>query len=168
MNTLLNEAKKYKDLNEYAEKNQIVVFGDRYLANFPFYDLMQGKITDYAVYNRSLNLLTLKDAANVVEYCLYHLSPNSVLLHFENATQDETFRENYYSLIEKIRSVNKKCRIGLLERTPQTGRAIESIARITKCEYIPVPEDADEKFVFRKMDAFFRAGRISFGDAFSI
>ena len=29
MNTLLNEAKKYKDLNEYAEKNQVVVFGDK-------------------------------------------------------------------------------------------------------------------------------------------
>ena len=168
MNTLLNDAKKYKDLNEYAEKNQVVVFGDKYLADFPFYDLMQGKITDYAVYNRSLNCLTLKDAAEVVEYCLYHLAPVAVLLHFEGAPQDETFRSQYYSLIEKVRSVHKKCRIGLLDRAAQQNPAIENIARITKCEYIHVPEDSDAKGAFRKMDAFFRGGKISFWDAFSI
>lgn len=168
MNKLLNEAKKYKDLNEYAEKNQVVVFGDKYLADFPFYDLMQGKITDYAVYNRSLSLLTLEDAAGVVEYCLYHLAPVAVLIHFEDAPQDDAFRDRYYSLIEKIRSVNKKCRICLLERAPQQNHAIENIARATKCEYIHVPESSDVKSAFRKMDAFFRGGKISFWDAFSI
>ena len=168
MNKLLNEAKKYKDLNEYAEKNQVVVFGDKYLADFPFYDLMQGKITDYAVYNRSLNFLTLKDAAEVVEYCLYHLAPVAVLLHFENVTQDENFRNGYLALIEKIRSVNKKCRIGLLDCTPLQNHVVENIARITKCEYIHVSEDSDVKSAVRKMDAFFRGGKISFWDAFSI
>lgn len=168
MNKLLNEAKKYKDLNEYAEKNQVVVFGDKYLADFPFYDLMQGKITDYAVYNRSLNFLTLKDAAEVVEYCLYHLAPIAVLLHFENAPQDETFRNNYLSLIEKIRFVNKKCRIGILDCAPQQNRVVENLAGVAKCEYIHVPEGRDVKSAFRKMDAFFRGGKISFWDAFSL
>lgn len=168
MNKIIDAAKKYKELNEYAEKFQVVVFGDGYLDDFPYYDLMQGRITDYAVYNRSMSDLTVGEAINVVDYCLYHLAPQTLLLHFEPSVQDDGFREKYLVLIRKIRSFYKKCSIGLLETSDQKGDVIERIAGAARCNYLFIPKEWDSLRSFHKMDAFFRGGEISFYDAFSI
>ena len=168
MNNLLAEAKKYKELNKYAEKGQIVVFGDGCLVQFPFYDLMQGRVSDYALYNRSLELMTIKESIEVVDHCPYHLSPRAVLLHFENNEAEETFKTDYYRLIEKIRSLDKKCRICLLDDSGQRETVVQKIAERTKTGYLSIPTGSDEQSAFHLMDAFFRGGKISFWDAFAI
>ncbi len=169
MSNLINEVKKYKGLNEYAEKGQVAVFGDTYTAHFPFYDLMQGKVTDYAVYNRSMDGITVKEASDIAEYCLYHLQPATVLLCFgEKEVQDAAFVSEYRFLIEKIKSIGKKCKICLLEHAEKPQNRISDIAVSEKCNYVFIPSDMEDGRVFHKLNAFFRGGKISFWDAFSI
>ena len=61
--TVFETAKAFRALNEMAMKDQVAIFGSDYLCDFPFYDLMQGRVTDYVIYNRSIKGLTVKDAA---------------------------------------------------------------------------------------------------------
>lgn len=164
----LDEAKKYKELNQYAEKSQVVVFGDNYLFGFPYYDLMQGRVTDYAVYNRSIPNMTLEEAVPAAEYCLYHLSPKAVLLCFEKEGNEENFRENYLQLIKIIRSFDKKCSIGIIDRGEKSDETLENIAKVSRCDHLHIPAEWDYQKAFHTMDAFFRGGKISFWDAFSL
>ena len=107
-------AKAFRALNEMAMKDQVAIFGSDYLCDFPFYDLMQGRVTDYVIYNRSIKGLTVKDAAAVAEDALKHLAPRIVLVSFgENEVMDDKFFENYSLLMKKLASLFSRSKICL-------------------------------------------------------
>ncbi len=108
METIEERAKKYKVLNKLAVKGEAVVFGSDYLSDFPFYTLMQKRVSDYAVYNRSLENLTVKQAKSVVDDCLKYLAPSNILISFgENETANEEFLQDYDELFAMTTQAQK-------------------------------------------------------------
>lgn len=173
METLEEKAKKFKILNELAVKGETAVFGSDYLYDFPFYTLMQKRVSDYAVYNRSIEGLTVKEAKNVVEDCLKYLSPESILVSFgENEVLNDEFYNDYKELILKIRRLYKNAKLCILQ-TRGSGKDCEErlkkLADELRVTFIPVTKNTEsDKAVFGEMSSFFRHGKISFLDAFAV
>lgn len=164
-------AKAFRALNEMAMKDQVAIFGSDYLCDFPFYDLMQGRVTDYVIYNRSIKGLTVKDAAAVAEDALKHLAPRIVLVSFgENEVMDDKFFENYSLLMKKLASLFLRSKICLLQKMHEDKEVVEKLKKVAEsghAEFIATDEFVDEKTVFGRLSGFFRGGKMSFADAFS-
>ena len=61
-------------LNDITLKGEIVVFGSTYMSKFPLYELINKSRLEYAVYNRSIAGLTVKEALEIVRDCIYTLT----------------------------------------------------------------------------------------------
>ncbi len=170
---LVEKAKKFKILNEMAVKNETAIFGSDFLCDFPFYDLMQGMVSDYVVYNRSIEGLKVADAIGVVEDCLKYLQPKNILVSFgENEENDEKFYKDFNDLIVKIKTLYRKSRVCILQ-TPNKPAAyhdrIKEIAAKNKAEFMCFDKcDDNEKKEFFRLSSFFRNGNISFSDVFAV
>ncbi len=167
------KAKKYKNLNETAIKHEVAVFGSDYLYSFPFYDYMQGKVTDYVVYNRSMEGLTVSEAIEVFPDCVKNLLPDTVLVSFgENEPADDKFFSDYDKLIKKIFSVcpsSRICVLATVGKDEEFDEKVKRIAKANRVNYICSAKEAvSEEGLFKRMSSFFRGGKISFADAFGI
>lgn len=170
---IVEKAKKFKILNEIAVKNETVVFGSDFLYNFPFYDLMQGRISDYVVYNRSIEGLKVADAVNVVEDCIKHLQPKNVLISFgENEVTDEAFFKNLNELVIKIKSLYRSARLCILEtpdKDDEYNKKVEEIAAQNNVIFLKFDRsDNTAKKEFLRLSSFFRNGNISLCDIFAV
>ena len=173
METIEEKAKKFKILNELAVKGENVAFGSNYLCDFPFYTLMQKRVTDYAVYNRSIEGLTVKEAINVVEDCLKNLNPENIIVSFgENEVLNDEFYSDYRALIAKIQRFHKNSKLCILQphgsdRTCEAN--LKKLADEMKVKFIPITSKTEtDRAVFGEISSFFRHGRISFLDAFAV
>ncbi len=167
------KAKKFKILNDMAIKGENVVFGSDYLYDFPFYTLMQKRVTDYAVYNRSIEGLKVKQAKSLVEKCLKNLDPSNILVSFgDGETIDDAFYSDYQALIIEIKRLYPTAQICILEPcnlTEENDNRLKTLAEKTNVKFIPVAkENNTERTIFGEISSFFRHGKISFADAFAI
>ena len=72
---VLLRAKAFEELNDLALKGEIVVFGSTYMAQFPFYELINRSCLETAVYNRSIPHMTLPEALELLPDCVLALEP---------------------------------------------------------------------------------------------
>lgn len=170
---IIEKAKKFKILNEIAVKNETAVFGSDFLFNFPFYDLMQGRVSDYVVYNRSMEGLKVADAVKVVEDCLKHLQPKNILISFgENEVSDDEFFKNLNELVIKIKSLYKSARLCILETLGKDAYYHEKVSEIASRNQVMFLKfdstDNTPKKEFRRLSSFFRNGNISLCDIFAV
>lgn len=173
MNTVEEKAKRYKILNRLAIKGETAIFGSDYLYDFPFYTFTQKRASDYVVYNRSIEGLTVKRAKDVAEDCLKRLEPKNVLVSFgENELMNEEFYGDYGELISVIRKTFKTARICILQTRGSDkycANRLNAIAKQFGADFISINEKEEtESSLFGKMSSFFRRGKISFVDAFSV
>ncbi|MCD7958935.1 MAG: SGNH/GDSL hydrolase family protein [Ruminococcus sp.] len=73
---------KFKMLNQIAKPNGICVFGSTAAARLPFHELMQDYNIDLAIYNRSIEGLTIDTAEKYIIPCIELLKPRIILLYF--------------------------------------------------------------------------------------
>lgn len=175
-NEIKEKVKMYKAINELAVKGEIVVFGSTFTANFPFYELMQGKVTDYAVYNRSIENLHIRDAAEVVDDCVKSLSPKKLFIIFGDTDEiNETFFKDFERLILNIKHSLKNTEIYLIpacdKETEIYEDRLKKLASKTHCTFISFNKSIlliPYKTAFNRMNVFFRNGGIDFTEAFGI
>ena len=67
-------------VNDITLRGEIVVFGSTFMANFPFYELSQKYMMTNAVYNRSIEGLTLAEAEEILQECVLEIKPGKVFL----------------------------------------------------------------------------------------
>ena len=86
MKTSVQEkANAYKGINEIALKGEIVIFGSSYMANFPFYELINKFHLDSAVYNRSIDGMTAAEAEELLRSCVLEIAPRKIFLQLGEA-----------------------------------------------------------------------------------
>ena len=102
---VLRKANAVKGLNEFALRGEIVIFGSTYMANFPFYELTKKSRLENAIYNRSIEGMTLAEAKELLEVCVLPLKPSKLFLAFgeEEVGEAETAIESYGEIVQKIR-----------------------------------------------------------------
>lgn len=144
-----SEIEKYSNLNELADRGGIVIFGCGEDKNIPTCELRQAFEVEQKVYNRSLEQLSIIDAAEVYEEIVAPLAPETVLLHIGQddneffAESPNEFDNKYRELIGIIKAENKKCRIGIVslknyENDPkleEINKHLKYIAEAEQCEY---------------------------------
>lgn len=166
------KAKKYTIINDVALKNEVAVFGSTYLYNFPFYELMQGHITDYAVYNRSIEGMKVSEAAEAADDCLKNLDPAIILISLgeEDDDSEETFTA-YSELLKKIKAAHRSAKIYVMQTFGKDGEfcdKVKNVAERNGVEYVEVGNEEKIRSVFSRLSAYFHRAGISFSDAFGV
>ena len=143
------EIRKYKKLNELAQSDGIVIFGEGTDTNIPLCELRQALDVDEKMYNRSFTELSINDAVNAFDTCISPISPETVFIHIGKSDID-SFKEchsnfdiEYRALIKHIREQNKKCRIAVISikntdndpNVEEMNRHLKYIADSEKCEF---------------------------------
>ncbi len=148
------ELKKYAKLNELADQEGIVIFGNGEDKLIPICELRQAFAIESKIYNRSFEDISVKDAVHLYEQGVSSLFPETVLLHLGEADMD-FFRENasafdqkYRELIGFIKKQNKDCRIAVISlknydndaHIGEMNRHLKYIADSEGCEYGDIAE----------------------------
>ena len=136
---LKDEVKKLAALNNLAEPGGIVIFGGSEDTTIPLCELKQAFELNSKLYNRSVTGLSITNAADLFDTCVAGLCPETVLLHIGTADID-LFKENapefdrkYRELITHMKSLNEKCRIGIISfQNPDNSADIDEMNRHLK------------------------------------
>lgn len=143
------EIKNYTKLNVLAEPDGIIIFGCGDDKAIPTCELRQAFAIEAKVYNRSFVSLSIKDAIHCYKKTVLPLAPETVLLHLGEADMDffsenpVEFDNSYRTLIQFIKTQNKKCRIAVVSlknynNNPQIeemNKHLNYIADSEQCEY---------------------------------
>lgn len=149
---LANEVNQLLALNNLAEEDGIVIFGGTEDKAIPLCELKQAFELNPKLYNRSITGLSITNAAELFDTCIASLYPETVLLHIgaadialftENAPE---FDQKYRELTAHIKSLNKKCQIGIISfRNPDNSSPITEmnqhlkyLAESEQCEFIDI------------------------------
>ena len=144
------ENMNFKELNELAKKNQVILLGGSLDKEIPVTELGQAFSFNFELYNRSAEALSLKEAKNYFTDNVADLKPEGIIIYlgendvaaFQNDT--EAFDKNYFDLIKAVKNCNKKCRLALVSiNNPKNDKVItamnihiKSIAASEKCVYV--------------------------------
>ena len=144
------ENMNFKELNGLAKKNQVVLLGGTLDKEIPVTELGQAFSSNFELYNRSAEALSVKEAKNYFSENVAELKPEGLILHvgendvsaFQN--DSEAFDKNYLELINAVKACNKKCRVALISiNNPKSDKIvaamnahIKAIASSEKCVYV--------------------------------
>lgn len=165
---------QYKLLNSIAEQNGSVFFGADWLCAVPLAELAQDNEMA-AIYNRSLQGLTIKDAEQMLETCILALQPGKVFINIgENDIRDAKFDarefiEKYEWLLYTIHA-NCKCSIYILsvvtDKYGIVNEPLKALAEKYGCEYVDILACRNSWVqFFSKMRFFLRRRPITFCEA---
>ncbi len=175
-----HKANAFKGCNEIAIKDEIVVFGSTYMADFPFYELSNRCHLEHAIYNRSIHELTLKEAEELLQSCVLDIEPYRVFLHLGEAdvAPEETL-PCYRSILNKIRSALPDTQIyiiGLSDRVAQAkpfNDQLHCFCDNRHIFFVPFANSLSNQTAqyiaqFKQLARFFRDNSISLGEAFAV
>ena len=147
---------QYAFLNRIAKSGGIVVWGSTTLAELPLNELLKNYDVSGYIYNRSIPGLTLSDAENYLDACVFGLAPEKVILNLGEA--DITDADNISRLMEQYRWILYKIHItlpkcALIITTIREKSALHKkfnselrkLALEFGCTFYTVPNAADEE-----------------------
>lgn len=146
----MGENMNYEELNNIAQKNAVILFGGAMDKKIPVAELAQSFEFDFKIYNRSEELLSVKNAKDIYSKNIQPLEPEAILIHigetdqnlFKNSSVD--FDNYYMSMLETIKNTNKNCRVALISvrnenedrLITEMNRHIKAIAESERCDFI--------------------------------
>ncbi|MDY2839864.1 MAG: hypothetical protein SOT46_05770 [Treponema sp.] len=146
----MEENMNYEELNNIAQKNAVILFGGAMDKKIPVAELAQSFEFDFKIYNRSEELLSVKNAKDIYSKNIQPLEPEAILIHigetdqnlFKNSSVD--FDNYYMSMLETIKNTNKNCRVALISvrnenedrLITEMNRHIKAIADSERCDFI--------------------------------
>ena len=164
----------YKVFNRNVKAGGAVFFGCDSLSTIPVCEIMQGMNLGINTYNRSIKGPTIENACNVVNECIYQLSPSKLFVNIgENDIDNEAFDiedfiEKYEWFLYNVHR-NCQCSIYIMSIRGKGDEIINSrlreLASNCGCEFFEInDEDLSLNFI-RKTKCFLRGGTITFSDA---
>lgn len=146
----MEENMNYEELNNIEQKNAVILFGGAMDKRIPVAELAQSFEFDFKIYNRSEELLSVKNAKDIYSKNIQPLEPEAILIHigetdqnlFKNSSVD--FDNYYMSMLETIKNTNKNCRVALISvrnenedrLITEMNRHIKAIADSEQCDFI--------------------------------
>ena len=171
-----NKIRMYESVNDVALKGEIVVFGSTFTANFPFYELSQKYVLSYAIYNRSIEGLTLSEAEEGLDVCVLQVKPSKIFLDLgEKDLENSSAFAVYQRIIMKIKAKLPETGVYLLpvrgDGAEKFNLGLRTLAEKTESKFLPL-DLSDGKIVygkiFKEMSRFFRKNPLSFCEAFAL
>lgn len=169
--SILEKSKVYKICNDIALKNEIVIFGSTYTANFPFYELSQKYYLNNAIYNRSIEGMTIEEAEGVLDDCVLNMKPSKIFLSVGECDRlDENSVTLYREIVVKIKKALPQAEVYVLSVGNNTAfnNSLKEICTEFNLKYIWIDWGRSYEAVFKQLACFFRNERITYCDAFRI
>lgn len=170
-----NKANAFRGVNELAMKGEIVVYGSTYMANFPFYELINKSRLENAVYNRSIAEMTIDEALQLLQVCVLDIKPGKVFIHLGEADFDRPDAvEKYTEIVRRIHAELPDTKVYLI--TVQDKKAQKFNERILELSNrknicgirFSVSDSYDYKGRFKELSCYFRSKPLTFTDAFAV
>ena len=167
-------------LNDITLKGEIAVFGSTYMSKFPLYEFINKCQLESAVYNRSIEGLTVEEALQIVKDCIIAIAPKKVFIALGEEDENNPNAIKYYNeIIRKIRAEIPTCNIFLIcllgesEYVKNFNENILSLCDNKKIKYIRFvsPESSARgisKARFKQMSCFFRDKPLNTVEAFAM
>jgi lysophospholipase L1-like esterase len=123
--------RKYKVINQYAKKGQILFVGSSLMEFFPINELQQTLKKQYIIYNRGIGGYVTSELLNSMEECIFELEPSKIFINIgtndigaisENYTK-EKFLENYDDILNQISKRLPKCKVYVMAYYPCNPKA---------------------------------------------
>lgn len=125
-----DKLKKYKRLNKFAKKGQILFVGSSLMEWFPINEMQQTLDKMYIIYNRGIAGYVTKELLDSMEQCIFELEPLKIFINIgTNDMNTEDYKE------EKLISNYDKILTNINERLPN--------CKVYVMAYYPVNADAD-------------------------
>lgn len=178
--SVLAKANAMKGVNDISLKGEIVVFGSTYLAGFPFYELINKCKIENAVYNRSIEGLTIDEASLIMHDLVVKLQPSKVFLALGEEDADNPAAIIKYSeIVRTLRSALPSCTVYLIglegdgDYVKKFNANASSLCDGKKVKYIKFVSGkataaATFRARFKQMSCFFRNEPLNLTDAFAV
>jgi len=140
----------YKELNNIAEKNAVILFGGALDKEIPVTELAESFSFNFKIYNRSDKNISVKNAADFFTNNIKSLEPEGIIIHLGDKdanffrTNTSDFDGAYLNLLSTVKAANPKCRIAIVsvmnerkdKNINEMNRHIKAIADSEKCDFI--------------------------------
>lgn len=104
-----------KGLGDISLKGEILIFGSTYMPRFPLYELINGSQLECAVYNRSIEGVTLVEALEIMENCVLPMRPRKLFLALgEEDEKEPNAFDLYRAVVDQIRAALLDCTLFLI------------------------------------------------------
>lgn len=169
-----------KEINAISMKGEIVIFGSTYMANFPLYEFINKCTFENAVYNRSIEGMTVSEALEVVNDCVINIRPRKIFLSLgEEDEGDPNVMSEYAQLISELHLRLPECDLYLIgltgtgEYAENFNRDLMSLCGGKKAKYIsfvtkPASPASLYRARFKQLSCFFRSHPLTSEEAFEI
>lgn len=165
-----------KDLNDITLRGEIVIFGSDYMADFPFYELINHYQIENAVYNRSIAGLTLADAAQALQDCVLAIRPSKIFLALgePDSTHPDAFTR-YKGIIQYIHTELPSAKLHIIGLPGEPMQLLnEQLSSYCKEKDLPFIRFAEAATLqnglynaqFKQLSYFFRNKPMGLSDVF--
>lgn len=174
------KANAMKKINDLALSGEIVILGSTYMSKFPIYELINNCKLENAVYNRSIQGLTVKEAVEILDDCVIDIHPSKVFVALgEEDESNPNAISEYAELISTIRQKLPNTIMYLIGLTnggsfaERFNQSMISLCDNKKVNYINLikkapSENALFKAQFKQLCCFFRTGPLTISDIFGL
>ncbi len=177
---VISKAKEIKEINEISMQDEIVIFGSSYMAKFPFYELVNKCHFENAIYNRSIEGLTISEAKEIFNDCVLGLNPSKLFISLgEEDISNPKAIDDYRDLLNKAKKSLPDTCIYLIalegngEYQKNFNKKILNLCDNKKVKYIELSFEKTSLMLkmkkhFKQLSRFFRSKPIDFSDAFEL
>ncbi len=122
---------KYRMLNKYAVKGQIVFTGSTLMEAFPIDEMQQSLGLDKRIYNRGIGGATTSDLLGAMDECIFDLEPAKLFINIGSSDMNsvypgnyrlETLLENYGKILDAVKSRLPYCRVYVMAYYPVNSK----------------------------------------------
>jgi len=119
-----DKIERYRRLNQYVKKGQIVFAGSSLMEQFPIYEFIQDFDIDKVIYNRGIGGFTTIEMLEVLDVCIFDLKPSRIFLNIgTNDMNDAAYKEEeligrYDIIVSKIMEILPKVELFLMAYYP--------------------------------------------------
>ncbi len=123
------KVRRYEELNEIAQKGQIVFAGSSLMEQFPVYEMLLNRRLPFTIYNRGIGGFTTQELLDNLKACVLDLEPGAVFLNIGTNDMNgndyvlSEFLERYERIISEIRKKLPEVKLFLLAFYPVNQEA---------------------------------------------
>jgi len=122
--------KRYKMLNQYAKKGQILFVGSSLMEWFPINEMQLTLYNECVIYNRGIGATTTDDLLASMNECIFDLRPSKIFINI--GTNDigspagynkENLIANYSKIMDQIKDRLPECEVYVMAYYPINAKA---------------------------------------------
>lgn len=169
---IMKKSEIYKVFNDITLKNEIIIFGSAFAANFPFYELAKKYLLSNAIYNRSIEGLTISEAVEILDDCVLKPKPSKIFFALgEHDTKTEETITAYEMVIQKTKEVLPTAEIYIMStKSDDSGfnASLDCLCNKTGAVFVNIDYNKSANSIFKQLAPFLRSEKLTFADAFCV